>query len=102
MVIRRFGVWSVARLSAALYGGLGLIFGVLVALISLAGAGLASMAKDSGAPAAGLMSAMFGVGAIILLPLLYGIMGLIFGALTAGLYNLFAGIVGGVEVQLDQ
>ena len=101
MVIRRFGVWSVAKLSAALYGGLGLIFGAIVALISMIGAGIASGLHDASMPNAGIMTSMFGVGAIIILPILYGIMGLIFGALTAALYNVVAGFVGGIQIETE-
>jgi hypothetical protein len=42
---------------------------------------------------------MFGVGAIIFLPLFYGVLGLIGGALGAALYNLFAGLFGGIELE---
>lgn len=45
------------------------------------------------------LGTVFGVGAIILFPILYGVMGLIFGAVSAALYNLFAGIVGGIELE---
>ena len=107
MVIRRFGVWSVARLAAVLYAGLGLIFGALFAAISLVGAGIASAIRQGAGDTqfgsgGGAFTALFGVGAIIMFPILYGIIGLVFGALTAALYNLVAGVVGGVEVQLEQ
>jgi hypothetical protein len=45
---------------------------------------------------------MFGVGAIILLPVCYGLLGLVSGAVGAALYNLFAGVFGGVEVDVQQ
>lgn len=100
MVIRRFGVWSVAKLAGSLYGVLGLIFGIIVAFVSLVAAGAASAFKDMTTPMPGVMlPAFFGVGAIIVLPLVYGCIGLIFGALTAWVYNLVAGWVGGIEVE---
>jgi hypothetical protein len=43
---------------------------------------------------------MFGVGAIIVLPILYGCGGFIGAAISAWLYNLIAGAVGGVEVDV--
>ena len=46
------------------------------------------------------LGALFGVGAVIFLPICYGVLGLLAGALTAALYNLFAGMVGGVEMDL--
>jgi hypothetical protein len=37
----------------------------------------------------------------VLLPLLYGILGFIGGAIGAAVYNLFSGIVGGLELELE-
>jgi hypothetical protein len=45
---------------------------------------------------------MFGVGAIVFLPVIYGVMGFITGALGAAIYNLFSGMIGGVELELEQ
>ena len=97
MVVRRVGVWSVARIYGTITGTFGLIAGVCLALFSMIGAGPAAQAGD--APA--WLGPIFGVGAIVFLPLLYGVMGLVGGALSAGLYNLFAGMVGGVELDLQ-
>jgi hypothetical protein len=36
-----------------------------------------------------------------MLPILYGLLGLAGGALTAALYNLFAGLMGGVELEFE-
>jgi hypothetical protein len=33
---------------------------------------------------------------------MYGVLGLVGGAIGAGLYNLFAGIFGGIEVEVQQ
>jgi hypothetical protein len=92
------GVWSVAKVLGALYAGMGLLFGAIFALISLAGAGIAG-AADSGEGA--MFGALFGVGAVIFLPIVYGLCGVVFGALSAWLYNVFAGIVGGIELDLQ-
>jgi hypothetical protein len=44
--------------------------------------------------------AMFGVGAIIFFPILYGVLGFIGSLIGAGIYNLLAAMVGGVEIEL--
>lgn len=93
MVVRRVGVWSVARIYGAMLAGFGLIAGACLALFSMIGAGLASQSGD--APA--WLGPMFGIGAIVFLPVLYGVIGLVAGTVSALLYNLFAGLVGGVE-----
>src|SRR5258708_1129383 len=89
MVIRHIGVWSVSRLYGALCGAMGLLFGIIVALIAMAGGSMAGMrGSDAGLAGSGI-GALFGVGAIILLPLCYGVLGLVTGAIAAGLYNPF-------------
>ena len=100
MVVRRIGVWSAARLYGGISGAMGLVFGIIFALIALAG-GMAGAAADTSGYglASGAVVAMFGVGAIIFLPLFYGVLGLIGGALGAALYNLFAGLFGGIELE---
>jgi hypothetical protein len=96
MVIRRIGPWSVARIYGALSAVMGLLAGVVFALISTAGAAFAPAGEQEG-----IMGLMFGVGAVVVLPVFYGILGLIVGALGAVLYNLFAAAVGGIELDIS-
>ena len=104
MTIRRVNVASAAKIGGTLYAILGLIFGVIVALISMAGAGFAAAAQnDPEMPRmmASMIGAMFGVGAIVVLPIFYGVMGLIGGALLAAIYNLVTGFTGGLVVDVE-
>jgi hypothetical protein len=98
MVIRHIGVGSLARILAALYALWGFIFGVIIALVAVGGAGL-SAASDS--PLPGWAGGLFGVGAIIFLPICYGVLGAIGGAITAVMYNVVAGMVGGLSVETE-
>ena len=75
MRITRIAPLSVAKVAFVLYGMIGLIIGVIIALASLLGAGLGMAGGDKSA----VFSAVFGVGAVIIMPLLYGG----FGALGA-------------------
>jgi hypothetical protein len=95
VVVRRLGVISVGRIYGAIMAAVGLLIGFFFALASLVGAGLAAR-EGSGA-----LGALFGVGAIVLFPLLYGAMGFVGGVMGAAFYNLFAGMVGGVSVELE-
>jgi hypothetical protein len=104
MIIRKVNVASAAKVGGTLYAIFGLIFGIIFALIAMAGAGLATGAQnDPEMPRliGTMFGAMFGVGAIVALPVFYGVMGLIFGALTAALYNMVAGITGGLSIDVD-
>ena len=42
---------------------------------------------------------MFGFG--IFMPIVYGVMGFIFGILMAAIYNLIARWIGGIEVEVE-
>lgn len=97
MIVRRVGVWSVARIYGTMTGAFGLIVGLCIALFSVVGAGLMSQGND----VPSWLGPIFGVGAIVLLPIFYGVMGLLVGAVSGALYNLFAGMVGGVELDIQ-
>jgi hypothetical protein len=104
MIIRRLGVWSVARLYGGIMGVIGLIAGLFFAAAAMLGAfaGMASSSDTSSGLAASGLGAIFGVGAIILMPLCYGLLGIVSGAIGASLYNLFAGMFGGIELEIQQ
>ena len=97
MVVRRIGVFSVAKIGAILYAAIGLLIGLCFAAVF----SILPMAArpDQGMP--GWLGSMFGVGAIVFMPIMYGIGGFVGGAISATLYNLFAGMVGGVEVEFE-
>ena len=98
MIVKRVGVLSVAKVYGALSASMGLLFGLVLAAISVvAGAGGGFIGDD----APGLIGAMFGAGAVILMPIFYGCAGLVMGAIAAALYNMFAGIVGGVRIEVE-
>jgi hypothetical protein len=99
MVLKRVGIWSAARVSGGIYALLGLVIGCGVAVVSLIGL-LTHAGAASGSPASPF-PALLGVGAIVLVPLFYGVIGLVGGALMASLYNLLARVVGGLEMDLQ-
>jgi hypothetical protein len=98
MVIRRVGVGSAAKIAGALYAVLGLIGGCFIAVVSLASAGIMG-AADNNLPS--WIAPLFGVGAVIVGPIFYGLMGLVIGGLGAALYNLVAGMAGGLEIEVQ-
>jgi hypothetical protein len=92
-ILKSVGVMSVAKLMGLLYGCLGLIFAPIFLVVGLVG----SFAGSDKIPLAGV----FGVVFAILMPLLYGAMGFVMGAIGALLYNVLANWVGGFELQLE-
>ena len=96
MILRGVGAISLAKILGLLYGALGLIVGFIFTTVSLAGLAL----TDAGG-FEGVMAGLFGIGGVILMPVFYGAMGFVMGLITAGLFNLVAPIVGGLELRLD-
>lgn len=95
--LRRVGV-----LSSGVVGGtfgvlIGLIAGGFIALISLAG-GMAGAGGPNGPQGAGFALGM-GIGAVIFAPIFYGIGTFIMGIIYAAIYNVIAGMTGGIEME---
>ena len=95
MVVKRFGVMSVAKVYGALSAAMGLLFGLFVAAASALGMGL----SEGDEPA--IVAAMLGVGAVIFAADLLRIAGRRDGGALRALYNLFAGMVGGVRIDVE-
>jgi len=93
MVITKVGVLSVAKVGAVLYAGIGLVIGALFSLIGMAGFG--AWPGDGGA----FVGMFFGVGAIVILPIFYGVLGFVFTLIAAALFNVAAGLTGGIEIE---
>jgi hypothetical protein len=92
MVIKSVGAFSCAKIMGTLYVIIGLVFGGLVSLVAMAGFGRGG---------SGFGGALFGIGAVIILPIFYGVLGFVATLIGAWLYNLAAGIVGGVELETE-
>jgi hypothetical protein len=103
MTIRRFAVFSVAKVQALLMFVFGLIIGVIYGLFfMLFGAAMSAMApRGDSQLAGGVSSVVIGLVLMIAIPVFYGILGFIFGAIGALIYNAAAGIVGGVKFELE-
>jgi hypothetical protein len=101
MTIRRFGVFSVAKMYSLLMFVMGLIFGVIYGLFFiLFGAAMSAMGGRDQAMG-GIGSVVMGVGLMIGIPIMYGILGFIMGIIGALIYNFAAGIVGGIKFELE-
>lgn len=98
--VKHIGPGSAFKVGLVTYAIIGLILGICMALFSMVAGSLSSLAgaQVAGARALGFG---FGVGAIVVFPILYGIIGGIVAALAAVIYNLVAGWVGGVEVDIS-
>lgn len=88
MVLHRIGPRSAAKVIALLYALFGLIMGAFFSIAALL------------RPDAGGVGPLWGVAAVVVFPVLYAVLGFVVTALTAWLYNVVAGAVGGIELDL--
>jgi hypothetical protein len=86
-------------MTAMIYVVLGLIFGLLFACLSFIGLGaIATNTEELLGVGGG--TAVIGLIYAICLPIVYGIIGFIGGAIVALVYNLVARFAGGIQVEL--
>lgn len=93
--VRRFGVVRTATLAAVMYALITLFIVVPIGLLLMA-SGPTQFTDSLGRTTVIEFSPIF----FVLLPLIYGVLGWIFTALFCLVYNLAAGITGGVEITL--
>jgi hypothetical protein len=89
--VQRINVAQLAKLMGVLDLMLGVVVGVCFYLFSTV----------AGSAASSMFPMMGGIGMLIFFPVMYGVFGFVGGALIAWLYNLVAGMVGGVEFEIE-
>lgn len=97
LTIKSVGVFSVAKIQGVIAAVFGLIIGVIYGLIIML-FGAAMMTQSRGA---GGGSIIIGLLAMIGVPIFYGVIGFIGGAIGALIYNVAAGVVGGIEMEVE-
>jgi len=103
MTIRRVGVLSLAKIQGLLMLVIGLIIGVIYGLIFMIfGAALTSvMPKDESQAIGAGGTVLIGLIIMIAIPITYGLLGFIGGAIGGLIYNALAGIAGGIKIDLE-
>lgn len=91
MVINRVGPLSAAKVIGLLYAILGLAMGAIFSLFSALG-GFSPGRGDAGA--------FFGMAAVVIFPVAYGVVGFLMTLIITWLYNGLARLVGGIDIDL--
>ena len=87
MVLHRIGPLSAAKVVAVLYAIFGLVMGALFSIAAL-------FRADGG------YAPLWGVAAVVIFPVLYGVLGFLVTLIATWLYNVVAGALGGIELDL--
>jgi len=103
--IKKLGIISVAKIYAVMMLVMSLLiaipYGLIIIVISLVG-GLGAGSQDGlSGLAVGGGGVVMGIVVMIVLPIVYACLGFIGGIISALIYNIFAGIVGGIEIEVE-
>jgi hypothetical protein len=96
MVIKRVNPISAAKIGGVLYALLGLVIGACISIFGLLFSGAMAAASDQ--PNSSIYGMAFGMGAIVIMPIVYGVIGFVMTLISAALYNVASKITGGVEI----
>lgn len=91
--LRSIGVLSCAKIFAVVHAVLGILIGFLFLVLGIFGAALAPSQPKHGMVAIIVLA--------VLMPVFYGVLGFVMGAVWAFVYNLAAESIGGLELQLE-
>lgn len=89
--VKKFGVLQTAKVAAVIYAIISLV--VIMPFLMIG-----SMITDEFYPG---MDEDFGVVAMLFIPIMYGIVGFIFTAISCVVYNLIASFTGGIEIEME-
>lgn len=99
MEIKRVGILSLVKICGVVMACFGLLIGIIYGLVMMT-VGAAMMSMSDEGPGAGI-GIVGGLVMMIVIPVFYGVLGVVIGALYAIIYNVAAGFVGGVELELE-
>ncbi|HEY4284766.1 MAG TPA: DUF3566 domain-containing protein [Chthoniobacterales bacterium] len=101
--IKRIAPLQAGKMLGVVYAGFGLLFLPFFAIAGVAGAFAQHAEHAQGGlavPVALTAGVIFVMG--FFFPVFYGLMGFVFGMITAAIYNLVAHWIGGIEVEVEE
>jgi len=101
MVIKRIAPLSAAKIAGPIYALIALPFAILVWVISLVGLNYSGLAASPFLPFSPRIVEEGGAVAVVVFPIVYGAFCSVLTLIGVWLYNIVAGIVGGISVELQ-
>jgi len=98
MVLKKLGAMSCAKVMGVLYAAIGLIVGFFFSIGSI----FAGMMGSSGGGDGAMFGFLFGVGAIIIMPIFYGVLGFIGTLIAVYIFNFVVNYTGGIEMTFEE
>jgi hypothetical protein len=96
--LKRIAPVQAGKVLGILYAAMSLLLVPIFLVMALVGAFAQPNQSNGGF---GAVAAGFMIGMALLLPVMYGVVGFIFGVISAAVYNLIAKRVGGFEFEIE-
>lgn len=92
--VKKIRALSLGKVMGLIYGMMGLLFGVIMSVAVILGSTFGATGDNK------VVGIIFGVGAAIFVPVIYGVMGFVSGVVSGWLYNIAVRWTGGLEVEI--
>jgi len=96
--IRKIGILSLAKIFGLIMAVIGLVLGIFVGFAMFFIASFLGT-ENNFSPYFGTS---LGISGFLIMPLVFGLLGFLFGTLTAFIYNVLASWIGGVKIELSE
>jgi hypothetical protein len=95
VTIKRIGILSSGLMTGAMYVFIALVLATVMLVMTILGI------EIKGDADALVLGVGFSIFLLVFLPIIYGILGFIFGVIMAAVYNVAARMTGGIQLNLD-
>lgn len=99
--LKRVDLGSLFKVAFVLYAVLGLVAGLMAALVFMMMGSLSTLLSDEGFSGFGVFTGVAGLILVPMLSVMYGVIGSLVVTIIGLLYNLAAGRVGGVKFEFE-
>ena len=99
--LKRVEIGSLFKVAFVLYAVLGLVAGLMVAMVFMMMGSLGELFADEHIPGFGAMTGIAGMIMVPIMAMMYGVIGSIVVTIVGMLYNLAAGKVGGLKIEFE-
>ena len=99
--LKRVDIGSLFKVAFVLYAVLGLVAGLMAAMVFMMMGSLGELFADEHIPGFGMLTGVAGMILVPVLSMFYGIMGSIVVTIVGLLYNFAAGRVGGLKIEFE-
>ncbi|MEE9270433.1 MAG: hypothetical protein V3V49_09250 [Candidatus Krumholzibacteria bacterium] len=99
--LKRIELWSLFKIAFVLYAALGLLMGIMYGFFILVAGSLQTAFLGDDFPKFGILGGLLGIVLVPVIAVFYGAIGSVFVTVGGFIFNLVAGMVGGLRIETN-